>query len=71
MDPLEKPRPQGLTTLPFISCHMKDNVEVIHFHTKGRGVQGHAFVKITFEKCTANSYFENDEVGIKTTFANL
>ena len=25
-------------TLPFVSCHMKDNVEVIHFHIKGGGV---------------------------------
>ena len=50
---------------------MKDNVEVIHFHIKSRGVQGFIFVEITFEKCTLNFCFENGEVGIKTTIANL
>ena len=44
---------------------MKDNVEVIHFHIKSRGVQGHVFVQITFENCTLNFYFQNGEIGIK------
>ena len=30
----EKNDPQGLKTLPYVSCLMKDNVEVIHFHLK-------------------------------------
>ena len=57
--------------LPFVSCHMKDNVEVIHFYIKRRGMQGLVFVQITFEKCTTNFYFENGEVDMKTTIAIL
>ena len=50
---------------------MKDNVKVIHFHIKGRGVQGIVFVQITFEKYTTNFYFQNSQVGIKTKIASL
>ena len=50
---------------------MKDNIEMVHFHIKRRGVQGHVFVPITFENCTLNFYFENDEFDIKKTIANL
>ena len=59
---------QGLKTLPVVSCCMKDNVKMIHFHIKGRSVHSLIFMKIT---CTTNFYFENCEVGIKTTIANL
>ena len=69
--PLGKTGPQGLKTLSFFSRNVKDNVEVIHFHIKSRGVQGLAFVQITFENCTLNFYFENSELGIKKTIANL
>ena len=53
MNPLKKGSvgktgPQGLTTLPFSSIYMKDNVKVNHFHVKRRGVQGLVFVQITF-----------------------
>ena len=41
-----------------------------HFHAKNRGMQGLVSVKITFQKCTTNSYFENGGVGIKTTVTN-
>ena len=68
--PVRKAGPQGLKMLPFVSCHMKDNVEVIHFHIKSKGVQGLVLVQITFEKYTTNFYFENGEVDIKTTIAN-
>lgn len=50
---------------------MKDNVQVIHFHIKNRGVQGLAFIQITFEEFTTNLYFVNGKIGIKTTNANL
>ena len=50
---------------------MEDNVEVIHFHVKSRGVQSLVFGQIMFEKCTTNLYFENGEVSIETTIANL
>ena len=50
---------------------MKDNAKVIHFHIKGRGVQGLVFVQITFEKYTTNFYFQNSQVDIKTKIANL
>ena len=63
--------PQGLNMLLFVSSHMKDNAEVIHFHIKNRGVKGHILVQIMFEKCTTNFLFWNVEVGIKTTIANL
>ena len=69
--PLRKSGPQGLKTLPFFSSDMKDNVEVIHFHIKGRGMQDLVFVQITFENCPLNFYFENSEFGIKKTIANL
>ena len=68
--PVRKAGPEGLKTLPFVSCHMKDNVEVIHFHIKSKGVQGLVLVQITFEKYTTNFYLENGEVDIKTTIAN-
>ena len=42
---------------------MKDNVEV----WISKGVQGQVFVQITFENCTLNFYFENGEIGIKTS----
>ena len=57
--------------LPFVSRHMKDNVELVHYHIKSRGVQSSVLVQIAFEKCTLNFYFENSEVGIKTIMANL
>ena len=57
--------------LPFVSCHTQDNVEVIHIHIKSRGLQGLVFVETTFEKCTTNLYFQNNEVVIKTAIANL
>ena len=69
--PLGKTEPQGLKTLPFFSSNMKDNVEVIHFHINSRGVQDLVFVQITFENCPLNFYFENSEIGIKKTIANL
>ena len=47
---------------------MKYNVEVIHFLIKNRGVQGLAFMQITFKKCTTNSYSKNGEVGVKQQF---
>ena len=50
---------------------MKDNVEVINFHIKSRGVQDHILVQIKFEKCTTNFHFENSEVTVKTTIASL
>ena len=69
--PKRKAIPQGLKTLLFVSSHMKDNVQVIHFHIKSRGVQGLVFVQIKFEKFTTNFYFRNGEVGIKTRIASL
>ena len=51
--------------LPFVSCHMEYNDEMIYFHMKGRHVQVLFFLKIAFEKCTTNFYFKNSEVGIK------
>ena len=36
--------------LSFVSCNMKDNVEVIHFYIKSRGVQGLVFAQITLER---------------------
>ena len=56
--------------LSFVSGQTKDNIEVIHFYIKSRGVQGFVFVQITFKVYT-NVYFENSEIGIKTTFANF
>ena len=69
--PAGETEPQRLKTLSFVSCHMKDNVEVIHFHIQSRGVQGLAFVQITFEKCIRNFYFENGNASIKTSIVNL
>ena len=66
-----KTGPQGLKTSPFFSSNIKDNVEVINFNIKIRGVQGHFFVPITFENCTLNFYFEKGEFGMKKTIANL
>ena len=50
---------------------MKDNVKVIHFLIKRRGVQSLVFVQITFENRITNFYSENSEVDIKTIVANL
>ena len=50
---------------------MKDNVEVIYFRIKSKGVQGLIFFQITFEKCNTNFYFQNREVGTKTAIAYL
>ena len=47
-----------------------DNIEVVHFHIKSRGVQGHVFVPMS-ENCTLNLYFENGEFDIKNIIANL
>ena len=55
----------------FVSSHMKDNVELIHFHIKSRSLQGLVFAQITFEKCTTSFFFENDKIVIKTAIANL
>lgn len=60
-----------LKILRFVSCHMKDNIEVIDFHVKSRSVQGLVFVKITVEKCTTKYYFENGKVVIKMTIVSL
>ena len=57
--------------MSFVSCHMKENVELINFHIKSRGVQGLVFVQVTIEKCATKFYFENSENCIKTTIANL
>ena len=67
--PVGKTGPQGLKTLPSVSCQMND--KMINFHMKSRIRQGLVFVQITFEKYTANFHFENAEVGIKTITANL
>ena len=32
--PFRKTGPHSLKTLPFVTSHTKDNVEVIHFHKK-------------------------------------
>ena len=66
-----KTGPQEMKTLPFDSCHMNNNVKVIHFYKKSSGVQSFVFVKKTFEKSTKNSYFESGVVGIKTLIANF
>ena len=50
---------------------MEDNVKVIHFLIKRRGVQSLVFVQITFENRITNFYSENSEVDIKTIVANL
>ena len=68
--PVGKTGPQRLKTLLFVSSHMKENIEVTHFHIKERGVQSPVFVQITFQKCPTYFYFENGQVGIKMTFAN-
>lgn len=47
---------------------MKDNVELIHFDVKSRGVQGLVFMEITF---ASNIYFENDRVGVERIIVNL
>ena len=56
---------QGLKMISFVSCLMKDNVKVIHFHIKSRSLQDLIFVQISFENYSTNFYFENAEVGIK------
>ena len=50
---------------------MKDNVKVIYFHMKNRGVEGLVSVHLTFEICITNFHFESSKVGIKATIANL
>ena len=50
---------------------MKGNVELIRFHVKSRGVQDLVFVQITFEYCILNFHFENSEIDLKKTIANL
>ena len=57
--------------LSFVPCCMKDNVKVIYFHMKNRGADGLVSVHLTFETCITNFHFENSEVGIKATIANL
>ena len=48
--------------LPFVSCHMHDNFEMMQVLVS---------VKTMFERCTTNFYFEHSEVGIKTAIAHL
>ena len=67
--PVVKTGPIGLKPLSFISSHMKDNAEMIHFRVKNNGGKDLVFVQI---KCTTtNFYFENSEVNVTTTNANL
>ena len=40
---------------------MKDNFEVIHYHTKNSSVQDLISVHTTFEKCTKKFCFENGD----------
>ena len=49
---VRKIEPQVLKTLSFVSSHMKEYIEVIHFHIKSRGVSGLTFAQITFKKYT-------------------
>ena len=37
-------KPKSLKTLPFVSCHKKDNVELIKFQVKIRGLQAFIFL---------------------------
>ena len=71
--PKEKQAPWKNRTskIKSVAINIKDNVEVIPFHIKRRGVQGHVFVPIMLENCTLNFYFENGEFSIKKTIANL
>ena len=48
---------------------MKNNVKVIHFHTKLE-VRKTLFSR-KFKDRTTDFYFENNKVGIKTAIANL
>ena len=41
---VEKTTPKSLKTLPFVSCHKKDNVELIKFQVKIRGLQAFIFL---------------------------
>ena len=50
---------------------MKENVNLILFHIKSRGVQGLAIVQITYEKFDTNSHFKNGEVTIEATATKL
>ena len=50
---------------------MKDNVEVTYFHIKSSGVQGPAFVQITFERCTTSFYFEKRQSWYKNDNCQL
>ena len=56
--------------LPFLSCHMKDNVKVIDFDIKARSEQSLVFSEIAFEKDTANFNFENEEDNKKILISN-
>ena len=69
--PAGKSVPQGVQILWFVSGHIKENGEAIHFHMKSRGVQGIVFPQITFEKCATTFYFQNSEVGTKKAIVNL
>lgn len=69
--PIGETGPAGLKTLLFVSSHMEDNAEVIHIHTKSKGVQGLVFAQITLEMWTTFFYLENGEVCMKTTISNL
>ena len=46
---------------------MKDNVKEVHFGVKSKSVQSLIFIQIMFETCAAIFYFDNSEVGTKTT----
>ena len=62
-EPVWKTGPQDLKALSFVSCHKKDNAEVIHYNIKNRGAQG--LVQIMYEKCITDLYFENGRADIK------
>ena len=62
---------QVVKKLPFVSLHMKENVNLILFHIKSRSVQGLAIAQITYEKFDINSYFKNREVTIEATATKL
>ena len=69
--PVGKTGPKRMKTLPFLSSHIKENLEVDHFYIKSRCVQGLVIEQITFEKCTTKFYFENGKLGIKAAIAIL
>ena len=69
--PIGKIESQTLQTFPFVPSNMEDNVELINFLIKCRSVQGLVFLPKTFDKCNKNFYFENGEIGMKTTNTSL